>query len=91
MATPRSVTVTSTETLIYGGGIGRSLTISNTGANRLHYSVNPDSTVTPENGIPLDPGGSYEFIAPLYCTETLPIIRGVTRLASTTVGISITQ
>lgn len=89
MATPAQVTVNTSETTIYAGGTGRGLFISNTGATKMVIGVNPTATVTLTNGIPIAPGGTFEYPAAYYGTNQLPIIKGLAETSATTAGVQV--
>jgi len=89
MATPAQVTVATSETTIYAGGVGRALYISNTGATSMTISINADAAVTLTNGIKLAAGATYEFPATYYGTNQLPVIKGIADTSSTTAGVQV--
>jgi hypothetical protein len=87
MATPAQVTVATSETTIYAGGVGRGLFISNTGSTSMTISLNGTAAVTLTNGIQVPAGATYEFPAAYYGTNQLPIVKGIADTSATTAGV----
>jgi len=89
MASPAQVTVNTSETVIYTGGLGRGLFICNTGSTGMAISIDGTATVTYTNGIQIPAGATYEFPAHYYGTNRLPVIKGVATGSATTVGVQV--
>ena len=89
MATPAQVTVNTSETTIYAGGVGRGLLICNTGSAGMAISIDANSTVTYTNGVQIPAGATYEFPAHYYGTSRLPVIKGIATGSSTTAGVQV--